>query len=97
MTAGSGCSLFEDCLAWDWLVETAVPSGQLEDPGADVHKKCGMIPSISTFFSVTALVNAPLVSSAGGPTLACYVWWMVHCDTNKAVECDDNVTSVNFL
>jgi hypothetical protein len=26
------------------------------------------------FFPVTAPANAPLISSAGGPTLACYVW-----------------------
>jgi hypothetical protein len=36
MTVGSGCSLLEDCLAWDWLVETAVLGGRLEDPGADI-------------------------------------------------------------
>jgi hypothetical protein len=36
MTVGSGCSLLEDCPAWDWLVETAVLGGRLEDPGADV-------------------------------------------------------------
>jgi hypothetical protein len=28
--------LLEDCPAWDWLVETVVPGGRLEDPGADV-------------------------------------------------------------
>jgi hypothetical protein len=33
---GSGCSLLEDCLAWDWLVETVVLGGQLEDLGADI-------------------------------------------------------------
>jgi hypothetical protein len=36
MTAGSGYSLLEDCSAWDWLVETAVLGGPLEDPRADV-------------------------------------------------------------
>jgi hypothetical protein len=49
------------------------------------------------FFPVTAPVNAPLVSSAGGPTLACYVWRTVYYDTDKANERDDNVTSINFL
>jgi hypothetical protein len=36
VTAGSDCSLLEDCPAWDWLVETVVPGGRLEDPGADI-------------------------------------------------------------
>jgi hypothetical protein len=36
MTAGFGCSLLEDCPAWDWLVETAVLGGWLEDPAIDV-------------------------------------------------------------
>jgi hypothetical protein len=36
VTVGFGCSLLEDCPAWDWLVETAVPGGRLEDLGADV-------------------------------------------------------------
>jgi hypothetical protein len=59
--------------------------------------KCGTIPLVSTFFPVTAPVNAPLGSSTGGPTLACSVWRTVHCDTDKADERDDNVTSVNFF
>jgi hypothetical protein len=59
--------------------------------------KRGTIPLVSTFFPVTTPVNAPLVSSMGGPTLACSVWRTVHCDTDKADERDDNVTSVNFL
>jgi hypothetical protein len=40
------------------------------------------------FFPVTALVNAPLVSSAVGPTLACYVCRTFHYDTDKVVERD---------
>jgi hypothetical protein len=36
MTTGFDYSLLEDCPGWDWLVETAVPGGRLEDPGADV-------------------------------------------------------------
>jgi hypothetical protein len=36
MTVGSGCSLLEDCLAYDWPFETAVLGGRLEDPRADV-------------------------------------------------------------
>jgi hypothetical protein len=59
--------------------------------------KRGTIPPVSTFFPVTTPVNEPLVSSTGGPTLACSVWWTVHCDTNKADKHDDNVTSVNFF
>jgi hypothetical protein len=35
MTAGSDCSLLVDCPTWDWLVETAVLGGRLEDPRAD--------------------------------------------------------------
>jgi hypothetical protein len=36
MTTGSGCSLLEDCLTWDWLVEIVVLGGRLEDPRADI-------------------------------------------------------------
>jgi hypothetical protein len=36
MTVGSGCSLLEDCLAWDWLVKTTVLGGRLKDLGEDV-------------------------------------------------------------
>jgi hypothetical protein len=62
-----------------------------------VCEKRGTIPSVSTFFSVTAPVNAPLISSAGGPTLACYAWRTIHCDTDKVDERDNNITSINFL
>jgi hypothetical protein len=59
--------------------------------------KRGTIPTISTFFLVTAPVNVPLDSSMGGPTLACFVWRTVHCNTDQVGERDDTVTSVNFL
>jgi hypothetical protein len=36
MIVGFDCSLLEDCLPWDWLVETIVLGGRLEDLGADV-------------------------------------------------------------
>jgi hypothetical protein len=63
----------------------------------DMHEKRGTISSVFTFFPVTVLVNAPLVSSAGG------AYWHAMSDgcfiatLTKQLSVTGNVTSVNLL